>query len=303
MITLTPPEESLRAFLINLARTTGRPMRYGAMAEATDPEHDPNDRHHRRLQKRLFHVNTYELEHGRPMIGAFAVNSTGAAGGGLAKMARPHGIHVPEGGESQFASDQVDASIAYWTTHDEDPQTDAQLALILGKLSSIERMVRTQVYSEPDRPRLARKTAEYEASKKPTVHVLQVDSDPANLDELGDGLKKNHTVDDWQMPKTAKPGDVAVWYATIPTGAYVAWGWIEDVPHKVDEGHGPFRGPVKGMRSLQPPVSRDDVIRACDIDGGVQSYQTVKDRAPAFLEAIGLGLIAEVHSEVVTALG
>jgi hypothetical protein len=127
-------------------------MRYGAMAEATDAEHGPNDRHHRRLQKRLFHVNTYELEHGRPMIGAFAVNDTGAAGDGLAKMARPHGIHVPEGGESQFARDQVDASVAYWTTHGEDPQTDAQLALILGKLSSIERMVRTQVYSEPDRP-------------------------------------------------------------------------------------------------------------------------------------------------------
>jgi hypothetical protein len=116
----------------------------------------------------------------------------------------------------------VAASIAYWTTHDEDPQTDAQLALILGRLSSIERMVRTQVYSEPDWPVLARKAAEYEASKTPIVHVLQVDSDPANLDELEDGLKKRHTVDDWQMPQAAKPGDIAVWYATLPTGAYVA---------------------------------------------------------------------------------
>lgn len=298
MITLTPAERDLRAFLIKLARTTGTPMRYGAMAEATDPEHDPNDRHHRRLQKRLFHVNTYELEHGRPMIGALAVNNTGTAGDGLAKMARPHGINVPEGGESQFARDQVAASIDYWTTHDEDPQTDAQFELILGKLSSIERMVRTQVYSELDRPVPARKAAEL-----PTVHLLQVDSDPVNLEELEECLKHRHTVDGWQMPKGAKPGDVAVWYATLPVGAYVAWGWVEEAPHKVDEGHGPYRGPVKGMRSLQPPVSRADVIRACGIDGGVQSYQTVKDRAPAFLEAIGLGLIAEVHSEVVSALG
>lgn len=133
--------------------------------------------------------------------------------------------------------------------------------------------------------------------------MLQVNSDPANLDELEQGLKRRHTVDDWQMPEKAKPGELAVWYATLPTSAYVAWGWVEDTPHRVHDWPGPFRGPVKGMRRLRPTVSRADVLRACAIDGGIQTYQTVKDRAPDFLEAIGLGLIAEVQSEVVSALG
>jgi hypothetical protein len=45
------------------------------------------------------------------------------------------------------------------------------------------------------------------------VHVLQVDRNPANIAELEDGIAAGRTVDDWQMPKGAKPGDLVIWYA------------------------------------------------------------------------------------------
>lgn len=37
------------------------------------------------------------------------------------------------------------------------------------------------------------------------VHVLQVDRNPENIAELEDGIAAGRTVDDWQMPKDAKP--------------------------------------------------------------------------------------------------
>jgi hypothetical protein len=38
------------------------------------------------------------------------------------------------------------------------------------------------------------------------VHVLQVNQDPENLDELARGVAAGHTVTTWQMPKNAKAG-------------------------------------------------------------------------------------------------
>jgi hypothetical protein len=47
------------------------------------------------------------------------------------------------------------------------------------------------------------------------------------------------------------------------------------------------------MRKLEE-VTRQEVIDYCGVDGGVQSYQTLTGaRALDFLEAVGLGLIAE----------
>jgi hypothetical protein len=73
----------------------------------------------------------------------------------------------------------------------------------------------------------------------------------------------------------------------------VAWGWVDGVPYRVEDPHGPYRGTVAGMRKLNG-ATRQDVIDHCGVNGGVQSYQTRTDaRALDFLEAVALGLIAE----------
>ena len=57
------------------------------------------------------------------------------------------------------------------------------------------------------------------------VHVLKVRGRD-NLDEMEQGIATGHTVDGWQMPKTAAPGDSVVWYAASPDQEYQAWGWV-----------------------------------------------------------------------------
>jgi hypothetical protein len=123
------------------------------------------------------------------------------------------------------------------------------------------------------------------------VRVLQVDASPANQDELRRGIAEGRTVDGWQMPKYSRRGDVAVWYATRPTKAFIAWGWIQDEPAPVprDGGHGPYQGHVCGMQWLDEPVSRQHVIECCGIDGGHQGPRTIPDEKTAgFLSAVGL---------------
>jgi len=96
------------------------------------------------------------------------------------------------------------------------------------------------------------------------------------------------------MPKGARPGDLAVWYASgRHAGVYVAWGWVDGVPRRVEDGPGPYRGTVGWMRNLNR-ATRQDVVDYCGVNGGVQSYQTLTgDRAFDFLEAVGLDLVAE----------
>jgi len=76
--------------------------------------------------------------------------------------------------------------------------------------------------------------------------VLQVDQNPANLDELAAGVDAGHTVEGWQMPKDSMPGDLVIWYAS-GRQQYIARGWVEAKPAKVEEPPGPYRGPVGGM--------------------------------------------------------
>jgi hypothetical protein len=61
------------------------------------------------------------------------------------------------------------------------------------------------------------------------VHVLKVRG-PDNLYEMEQGIAAGHTVGGWQMPKTAVPGDLAVWYAGSPDQDYRAWGWVVGFP-------------------------------------------------------------------------
>jgi hypothetical protein len=105
------------------------------------------------------------------------------------------------------------------------------------------------------------------------VHVLKVDRKPANIAELEDGIAAGRTVDDWQMPKDPKPGDLVIWYAAGQQ-KYIARGWVDAIPAEVREGPGPYRGPVAAMERIEPCVDRKKVIRDCGIDGGVESYQT-----------------------------
>jgi len=63
------------------------------------------------------------------------------------------------------------------------------------------------------------------------VHVLQVDRNGDNVDELNDGIAAGRTVSDWQMPKGAKPGDLVIWYAAGEQ-KYMARGRVDASPRK-----------------------------------------------------------------------
>jgi len=115
-----------------------------------------------------------------------------------------------------------------------------------------------------------------------------VDRKPENIAELEAGIAAGRTVDDWQMPKRAKPGDLVIWYAAGHQ-KFVALGWVDAIPTEVMEGPGPYRGPVAGMEPIEPGVDRKKVITDCGIDGGVESYQTVEEKfAASFLKSLGL---------------
>jgi len=120
------------------------------------------------------------------------------------------------------------------------------------------------------------------------VRVLQVDKDQENTDELAAGVAAGHTDNDgWQMPRESAPGDLVVWYATGPH-QFVARGWVEASPRKVEEGFGPYRGPVAGMQWIEPADCKK-VIKDCGFDGGHQGYQTFKDEiAVDFLRSVRL---------------
>lgn len=123
--------------------------------------------------------------------------------------------------------------------------------------------------------------------------MLQVDRKPENIAELEAGVDAGRTVDDWQMPKGSKPGDLVIWYAA-GRQEYIALGWVDAVPRLVKEGPGPYRGPVGRMQWIEP-VSRRKVIRDCGLDGGVESYQTVEEGLVAdLLESLGLSQLTSI---------
>jgi len=120
------------------------------------------------------------------------------------------------------------------------------------------------------------------------VHVLQVNTDPANVADLTAAVAAGRTDQDgWQMPKNAASGDLVIWYVA-GRQQFIARGWVEAPPRPVKTGPGPFRGHVVGVRGIKP-VDRRKVMEECGLNGGIQSYQTVKDEiAVAFLRSAGL---------------
>ncbi len=123
------------------------------------------------------------------------------------------------------------------------------------------------------------------------VHVLKVRGQD-NLDEMEQGIAAGHTVDGWQMPKTAVPGDLAVWYAASPDQDYRAWGWVVGLPRAgFRESSRLYVGPVGGIQRIEPVKPRREIAEACGFnrDSVAQQAQTVPDEiADDFLRALGL---------------
>jgi hypothetical protein len=257
---LTAAQEKVLDFLTERARRSSGPtITYGELARALDPDYHPRDRHHVKLIRNLYSVNHYCFEHSMPLFGCLVVRASDRQQGeGFYTLARDIGLldseQVEE--EKKFRDDQIAEAIEYARSMPEAPVSAGEPSI--------------------------------------TVRILQVNDKKENTDELARSVSIGRTETDWQMPKYARPGDLAVWYASgRNAGNYVAWGWVDGVPYRVEEGPGPYRGTVAGMRKLKE-VTRRDVIDHCGVDGGVQSYQTLTGaRALDFLEAVGLGLIAE----------
>lgn len=257
---LTAARQKLLDFLIERARRSpGRTITYGELDRALDPDFNPRDRHHVKLIRNLYRVNHYCSEQDMPLFGCLVVRvGDRQQGDGFYILARDIGLLDSQqpGDEEKFRDDQIAQTVEYARSRPEAPV----------------------VSDEPSIP----------------VHVLQVNDQKENTDELARSVSLGRTETDWQMPKGARPGDLAVWYASgRDAGIYLAWGWVDGVPYRVAKGHGPYRGTVGGMRGLKA-VTRQNVIAYCGVNGGVQSYQTLTGtRALDFLEAVGLGLIAE----------
>lgn len=122
-----------------------------------------------------------------------------------------------------------------------------------------------------------------------------------NLAELDDSLRDGHTLTEasparghagWQIPKTAQPGDLAIWYSAAPHQRYVAYGRIAGMPRKPPGERVKYYGPVRDILPLPDgPQSRKSVAAKSGVNGTsvAQLAQTVPaDRAVAFLEAVGL---------------
>jgi hypothetical protein len=122
-----------------------------------------------------------------------------------------------------------------------------------------------------------------------------------NLAELADGIRDGHTLTGtspdpghggWQMPKTARPGDLAIWYAGAPDQRYVAYGVVAGIPRKPSSERVKYYGPVADIRPLPAgPQPRKSVAAKSGVNGTTvaQLAQTVPaERAAAFLKALGL---------------
>jgi len=120
------------------------------------------------------------------------------------------------------------------------------------------------------------------------VRVLQVNTDPQNIEELSAAVAAGHTEEaGWQMPRDSVPGDLVVWYAA-GRQRHVACGFVDSSPVKVDQGFGPYCGQVAAVQRIEE-VDRKKVLHECGVDGGRQGYQTVKDEIAAdFLRSVGL---------------
>jgi hypothetical protein len=156
MIKLTRAENDiLRPWLIGRMRTGSQTISDQALAEELDPDgslgwNDGGD--YRGLSHALFHIATFEVEHGRPVgLVALAISPPKQpSDDGIHAMARrllfdlPDGATAPEAwAQKQFWTSKLAEATLYWTEgHENGPMPDVQFDAIMAELSKIKQMIR-----------------------------------------------------------------------------------------------------------------------------------------------------------------
>jgi hypothetical protein len=167
MISLTPAEKRLRDYLAALAAKAdpdnpeASVVTYGAVAAELDPGDLGWVRSAPRyvtLKTALYHVATYEEEHGRPMVTGFVVRASrrggrpaGQPGSGYYLLARRFD-HLDDDSyqaEYEFWQEEMRACARFWraagaevTDSGTVTLSDAQYNAIMGELAKIKQMLR-----------------------------------------------------------------------------------------------------------------------------------------------------------------
>jgi hypothetical protein len=164
-ISLTPAESRLRDYLIALAAgadpadPAANTMRYSDIADAVDQDGSLawNRPHANRLITALWHVNQYEVQRGRPMVGAFSVTRTRSSIKGFANAGRD--LDQLDGSDDAdnepFWREQLKRSAEYWAARwnagaadaAQPGLSDTQYDAIMAELATLKRMVRALAHS------------------------------------------------------------------------------------------------------------------------------------------------------------
>ena len=155
MTELTSFQQRLRDFLTSHAHEK---ITYQELARVMDPDVNPRDRRFKRLTTALYHVNTYEHENGRPMIGALVVRaSDGLPGGGFYWCARQLGFEFEDSEAAAFWEAELAQVSEYWGSQPQETQLDrieAKLDQILKRLAKPALPVKPPAAAKPaPRPR------------------------------------------------------------------------------------------------------------------------------------------------------
>jgi hypothetical protein len=137
MTELTSFQQRLRDFLTS---RDPEKITYQELARAMDPDVNPRDRRFKRLTNALYHVNKYEHENRRPLIGALVVRaSDGLPGEGFYSCARGLDFKFDDSEETAFWEAELARVIEYWGGKPQETQLDrieAKLDRIIKKLAA-----------------------------------------------------------------------------------------------------------------------------------------------------------------------
>jgi hypothetical protein len=150
MTELTSFQQRLRDFLTSHAPEK---ITYQELARVMDPDVNPRDRRFKRLTTALYHVNTYEHENGRPMIGALVVRaSDGLPGDGFYWCARQLGFEFEDSEAAAFWKAELAQVSEYWGSQPQETQLDrieAKLDQILKRLAKPAPPVKPPAAAKP----------------------------------------------------------------------------------------------------------------------------------------------------------
>jgi hypothetical protein len=113
---------------------------YQELARAMDPDVNPRDRRFKRLTNALYHVNKYEHENERPLIGALVVRASDELpGDGFYSCAKELKIKFDDSQKTAFWKAELARVIEYWGSKPQETQLDrieAKLDRIIRKLAA-----------------------------------------------------------------------------------------------------------------------------------------------------------------------